>query len=302
MFAQQPSKGATSIPDFSGMWAHPYYPGFELPLSGPGPVTNRSRSRQIFDNDGRPRPPVTGGALVGAGTPLVGDFTNPILKPLAAQAVKTWGDVEASGRGHPTSLTECWPPGIPFIFQDIGMQILQQPDKVTILYEEQFRQIRMNQPHPADVTPSWYGDSVGRYEGDTLVIDTVGIKAGPYSTIDLYGTPYTKALHVVERYRLLDYEATKDALERVANENFRLPPNAIGIDVDRNYRGKGLQLEFTVEDEGVFTMPWFATITYRRGINSRGTDEWPELVCAENPHLYYAGRDIDAPTAEKPDF
>jgi hypothetical protein len=80
-------------------------------------------------------------------------------------------------------LTECWPPGIPFIFQDIGMQILQQPDKVTILYEGQFRQIRMNQPHPADVTPSWYGDSVGRYEGDTLVIDTVGIKAGPYSLI-----------------------------------------------------------------------------------------------------------------------
>jgi hypothetical protein len=87
---------------------------------------------------------------------------------------------------------------------------------------------------------------VGRYEGDTLVIDTVGIKVGPYSMIDLYGTPYTNALHVVERYRLLDYEATKGALARVANENFRLPPDTIGIDVDRNYRGNGLQLEFTV--------------------------------------------------------
>jgi hypothetical protein len=87
---------------------------------------------------------------------------------------------------------------------------------------------------------------VGRYEGDTLVIDTVGIKVGPYSMIDLYGTPYTNALHVVERYRLLDYEATKGALARAANENFRLPPDTIGIDVDRNYRGNGLQLEFTV--------------------------------------------------------
>jgi hypothetical protein len=135
-----------------------------------------------------------------------------------------------------------------------------------------------------------------------LVVDTVGIMAGPYSTIELYGTPYTKALHVVERYRLLDYEATISALERVANENFRLPPGAIGLDVDRNYRGKGLQLEFTVEDDGVFTMPWSSTITYRRGINLRGTDEWLEEVCAENPHLYYAGRDIDAPTAEKSDF
>jgi hypothetical protein len=210
--------------------------------------------------------------------------------------------LEATGTGHRTPWTECWPSGVPFIFQDIAMQILQQPDKVTIVYEGSFRQVRMNQPHPAQVAPSWYGDSVGHYEGDILVIDTVGIKIGPYSMVGLYGTPYTNALHVVERYRLLDYEATKGALDRVANENFRLPPDTIGIDVVRNYRGNGLQLEFTVDDDGVFTTPWSATITYRRGINSRGTDEWVEFVCAENPHLYYAGRDIDAPTAEKPDF
>jgi hypothetical protein len=161
----------------------------------------------------------------------------------------------------------------------------------------------MDRTHRARVTPSWYGDSVGHYEGDTLVIDTVGIKTDrPVAMLDLYGTPYTKALHVVERYRLLDYDATKDALERVANKNFGLPPVTIGVDVDPNYKGKGLQLQFTVEDEGVFTMPWFATITYRRGINSRGTDEWLEGACAENPHLYYAGRDADLPTATKPDF
>jgi hypothetical protein len=166
-FTEQPNQGATSIPDFSGMWAHPYYPGFELPPSGPGPVTNRSRRRQIFDNDGRPRPPATGGALV-SGAPLVGNFTNPILKPEAAAAVKEQGDIESSGLNHPTPWTECWPSGVPFIFQDIAMQILQQPNRITIVYEAEFRQIRMNQPHPADVTPSWYGDSVGHYEGDTL--------------------------------------------------------------------------------------------------------------------------------------
>jgi hypothetical protein len=64
-------------------------------------------------------------------------------------------------------------------------------------------------------------------------------------------SPYTQALHVVERYRLLDYEATKEALERAAKE---WP--SVGANIDRNYRGKGLQLEFTVEDAGVFTMPW----------------------------------------------
>ena len=50
----------------------------------------------------------------------------------------------------------------------------------------------MNQPHPTQVTPSWYGDSVGHYEGDTLVIDTVGVKIGPFSMVDMYGTPYTE--------------------------------------------------------------------------------------------------------------
>jgi hypothetical protein len=48
--------GAASIPDFSGMWAHPYVPGFEPPPSGPGPVVNKSRARQVFGDDGRPLP------------------------------------------------------------------------------------------------------------------------------------------------------------------------------------------------------------------------------------------------------
>src|SRR5215471_4013461 len=66
---------------------------------------------------------------------------------------------------------------------NIGMQMLQQPDKITFLYSNnhEVRHVRMNQPHPAHVTPTWYGDSVGRYEGDTLVIDTVGIKIGPFA-------------------------------------------------------------------------------------------------------------------------
>jgi hypothetical protein len=294
-----------SIPDFSGIWSHPFFPGFELPLSGPGPVTNRLRTRQFFDNDGRPRLPAAKPTLVDNPNQLVGDYTNPILKSGAAEIVKNHGEAELSGVGHPTPWTECWPSGVPFIFENVTMQMLQQPGKITIIYgsDHEVRQVRMNRPHPTQVTPSWYGDSVRHYEGDTLVIDTVGVKTDrPVAMLDLFGTPYTTALHVVERYRLLDYEATKDALERVANKNFRLPPNTIGVDVDPNYKGKGLQLEFTVEDEGVFTLPWSAMITYRRGINSRGTDEWLEAACAENPHLYYAGKDADVPTAKKPDF
>jgi hypothetical protein len=151
------------------------------------------------------------------------------------------------------------------------MQMLQQPDKTTILYVEdhKVRHVRMNESHPAGVTPSWYGDSVGHYDGDTLVIDTVGIKADrPFAMVDWYGTPYTQALHVVERYRLLDYEAAKGALERDAKEIFQLlQVGDAPLRADPNYRGKHLQLQFTVEDEGVFKMPWSATVTYRPGFN-----------------------------------
>jgi hypothetical protein len=54
----------------------------------------------------------------------------------------------------------------------------------------------------------------------------------------------------------------------------------------------------TIEDDRVFTMPWSATITYRRPMET----EWPEVVCAENPREYYAGKDTAVPTADKPDF
>jgi hypothetical protein len=93
----------------------------------------------------------------------------------------------------------------------MGMQMILEADRVTILYvyDHEVRRVRMNAPHPAQVTPSWFGDSVGHYEGDTLVIDTVGIKIGPFAMVDWYGTPHTAALHVVERYRLIDEEGRK---------------------------------------------------------------------------------------------
>ncbi len=157
----------------------------------------------------------------------------------------------------------------------------------------------MNRAHPAQVTPSWYGDSVGHYDGDTLVVDTVGVKIGPFAMVDFYGTPYTEALHVVERYRLLDYDVAKEGLDRDSRENLRPARGAdAGSAPDYSYRGKHLQLQFTVEDEGVFTMPWSATITYRRG-----AEAWREVVCSENrQELLLAGRAAAVPTAGKPDF
>jgi hypothetical protein len=255
--------------------------------------------RQLFDADGRPLP-AANAPLVSDPRQLVGD-TNPILKPEAAEVVKKHGEISLAGVGYPTPSNQCWPGGVPYMFWDHGMQMLQQPEKITILYrwDHEVRHVRMNQPHPAQLTPSWYGDSVGHYEGDTLVIDTMGVKIGPFSMVDWYGTPYTPALHVVERYRPLDYEAAKEAQERGGKENVRIAvPGVEGFSPDPDYKGKGLQLEFTVEDDGVFTMPWSATITYRRALAT----EWLESVCAENPHKYNTEKDAAVPTADRADF
>jgi hypothetical protein len=265
-----------SIPDISGKWLHPSIPGFEPLSSGPTSVVNRSRRNGT-----------------GNINQLVGDYTNPILKPQAAEVLKRHGEIMLSGEGFPDPRNQCWPGGVPYVFTSGGMQLLQQPDRITILYDydHQVRHVRLNQSHPAQVTPSWYGDSIGHYEGDTLVIDTVGFKVGPFAMVDRFGTPHTLALHVVERYRLLDYEAAKEGMERDAREN----QVALGTR-DTNDRGKYLQLQFTVEDKDAFTMPWSATITYGRPLV-----EWVEHVCAENTQ-WFPGTEAAIPRADKPDF
>jgi hypothetical protein len=135
------------------------------------------------------------------------------------------------------------------------------------------------------------GDSVGHYEGDTLVIDTIGIKVGRVSMVDRYGTPHSEALHLVERYRLIDVAEAKAAMEA----HQRRAGFAGAAPFDPNY--KGLRLEYTVEDPNVFTTPWSALITYRRT-----AQPWAEQVCAENIVEYWPGMNIGVPKADKPDF
>ena len=239
---------AASIPDFSGVWAHPSWPSVEPPLSGPGPVRNRSRLRTGESN----------------GSQLVGDYTNPILRPHAAEVVKKYGEISQKGVTYPTPANQCWPQPVPYIFWTIGIQILQQPDKVTILYsnpDHEARQVRLNQPHPPKVTPSWYGDSVGHYEGDTLVVDTIGQNAR--TPVDPFRTPHTEKLHVVERWRMVD-------------------------------GGKAMEAVFTVDDVGAFYQPWTAMRRYRRI-----DQDFVEKICAENNTNLF---DYHIPVANKADF
>jgi hypothetical protein len=275
----QTSGQSQSIPDLSGMWAHAN-PGFEPLASGPTSLVNRSR-----------RPNGTGDILK-----LAGDYANPILNAPAAQIVRLHGELGLNYIGDANPRNQCRPEGPPFVFTNGPTQIVQTPGKVTVMYgyNHQVRHVRMNQKHPEKLTPSWYGDSVGHYEGDTLVIDTVGIKVGPYSMVDWYGTPHSEALHVVERYRMIDYAEAKEGFARDAKEH-NVPE---GMPV-ANANGKYLQLHFTVEDDKFFMMPWSATMTYR----SAGASplDWNELTCAENI-AWYPGKDSDVPQAEKADF
>jgi hypothetical protein len=287
--------GAASIPDFSRVWNHPVFPWFEPPASGPGPITNLSRwAEQRPAGD-------AGSAAMPAGTvgisdydQLVGDYKSPILQPWAAAVVKRFGEISLAGVTFPNPSNQCWPHGMPFVYKEFMVQIVQQPDRILMLYNgAELRRVRLNAQHPSPLTPSWYGDSIGHYEGDTLVVDTVGVKTDrPYAMLDLFGTPYTDKLHIVERYSLRDYDDVKDAIERNRKENWMF-----NGDVWSQQRGKFLQLHVTIEDEGVFTTPWTATLTY-----APGPDQIGEGVCAENPHEYYSNKDSDVPKADKPDF
>jgi hypothetical protein len=110
LLAVLPSMGQTlvSIPDFSGSWSHTSLNGLELPLLGAGPVRNRSRIQ-------------TGPqAGVGDGGQLVGDHTNPILQPWAAEVVKKFGEISMAGEGYPTPRNQCWPEQVPFVSSTLG--------------------------------------------------------------------------------------------------------------------------------------------------------------------------------------
>ena len=192
----QTAAPVASIPDLSGIWGRNWF-FFEPPLSGPGPIASKLR---------RPN-----GTLIAI--PMVGDYNNVILRPSTAEAVKKSGEMELSGVVPPNPGNQCWPEPTPYTLNhQQGVQIIQQKDQVILIYlrDHKVRHVRMNVPHSEHPTPTWQGESIGHYEGDTLVIDTIGQKIGPLSMVDLYGTPFSPALHVIERYRLIDGATARD--------------------------------------------------------------------------------------------
>ena len=182
---------------------------------------------------------VTAGAGRGLSTPADGhpDFTGvygsaglpqgttpPALKPGAEKYQIVRGPNDVRGRTTLTTGNDCKPLGIPQTYiTPYPFQIIQTPKQVVIIYEypNAIRWIPMDgRAHEVDPDPTWMGSSVGRWDGETLVVDAIGFN----DKTEVHGFMHTEDLHVVER--------------------FRLQPDG------------NLQYEVTVEDPNVWQTPW----------------------------------------------
>jgi hypothetical protein len=237
------------LPNLVGLWDRGATAGtpFPQPESGPGPIHDTAPADE----------PDAGWR---------GNYDSPILQPWAAAVVKEKVDLDIAGINVPERKEICAPMGVPHILQLNGpILLLPGPEIFTILYTRMTtpRFIHVNEKHPDDLTPSYYGHSIGHWEGDAFVVDTVGFTAD--TPIDMFATPHTEKLHVVERYHLVD-------------------------------DGETLRVDLMVEDQGAFTTPWRTYVTY-----GEPDEPWLEFICPEN-NRYPDGSLVPLPTDETPDF
>src|SRR5882672_7842987 len=189
--------GDKSIPDFSSFndaWIAINSDFTPFPGDGPKPVTY-DRKFPFRRND-----------EPGPATYRVADLNNPNLKPWAIAELKKYNDKVAAGELGTTPRWSCLPGGVPgfSLFVIEAVYVVQSAKEVLLIYSgnREVRHVYMNVPHSRNLKPTWYGESVGHYEGDTLVVDTIGLS--PKAVIDVYRTPHTEKLHVVERWRMID--------------------------------------------------------------------------------------------------
>src|SRR5215467_9312979 len=162
------------------------------PASGAGPVLQDPARPHVTNDEFR----VTGRQP----TQPVADLNNPILQPWARDVVRKRNELVLAGKPVFGQHASCWPIGVPaFILQPMTrpMYIVQTP-KVVVMMLTSFNDVRhifMTDKPSENLKPTWYGESIGRYEGDTLVVDTIGLN--DRTLVDGFGTPHTKDLHVV---------------------------------------------------------------------------------------------------------
>jgi hypothetical protein len=147
----------------------------------------------------------------------------------------------------------CLPPGVPKIAAaPPPWKIIQTPTQIAILHEafNLWRQVFTDgREFGADLNPAWLGHSIGRWDGDDLVIDTRGFNGKTW--LDQAGNPTTDALHVIERYRRRN----------------------VGT----------LQVQITIDDLKAYTRPWTVTEEFRLLTDG----ELFEFICENNRDLEY---------------
>jgi hypothetical protein len=276
----QPASPPNFAPDSTIGW-YIYGRQFMPPPTGPGPVTQHPDHPYVTNDEFR--------ATGRQPTFQLADVDTPILQPWAREVIRKRNALVLSGKPANQPHDRCWPVGVPaFLLRPMtqAMYFIQTPKEVVMILssKQEIRRIYLDVPHSTNLKPSWYGESVGHYEGGTLVVDTIGIDERTW--VDGFGTPHTKELHVVERFRLIE-------------------------------GGTVIEATVHVEDKGAFTTPWTGIQRFRqyelavRQLSTQGTaalasaEEGPlqELICADNTSTFF--EDPDAPPIPQttaPDF
>jgi hypothetical protein len=254
---------------------------FIPPASGPGPMQQDPAHPYVSNDEFR----VTGRQP----TQHLADLNNPILQPWARDVVRKRNELVLAGKLVASPTASCWPKGVTgFLLSPMTqpMFFIQGPTEVVMILTSfnDVRHIHLTDKHSANVKTTWYGESIGHYEGDTLVVDTIGLD--DRTLVDGFGTPHTKQLHVIERFHLIE-------------------------------DGKVLEANLHVEDPGAFTMPWDAIQRFRqyeaavakvpieRLVQLASAPEGPlvEMSCTDNPNSFFPGTSaLPIPRAVVPDF
>jgi hypothetical protein len=276
---------ALAVPDFaptaSSAW-YSYSREWMPPIAGAGPVMQDKAHPRVSNDDFR--------ATGQQPTYPFADTSNPILQPWAAQGLRKLNAETLSGRPFISQLATCRPLGaLAFVLEPMTrpMFIIQSAKEVTLINESfsEVRHVYLTDRHRPNLKPSWEGDSIGHYEHDMLVIDTIGFNGKTY--VDGFKTPHTTQLHTIERFHLVD-------------------------------GGNELQVDVRVEDSGAFTTAWNAMMRYRKfelvAARAKQTgaqlaalatpEEGPlnEAICADSPNSLMFAPGYSVPRADEPDF
>jgi hypothetical protein len=162
------------------------------------------------------------------------DGTEPPLLPAAKAAYEKTRTLKATGDTSWDPVYQCQMHGVPrLMYEPMPFQFLQTPKQVLMMFQwnREFRMIDMNIAHSEPAGPQFQGQSVGQWEGDTLVVDSNAFDASTF--LDANGMPHSEDLHLIERYQVID-------------------------------DGRVLLGQFTIEDAKTFSRSWQTSVRFRK--------------------------------------